>query len=58
MGRKWLYKLKLDWSEVHHMPARVVELKEKYKAVSSTDMGLLKAMTSRLVVSDEATPEG
>lgn len=57
MGRNWIQQLKLDWSRVNYVSDPVAQLCDKYAAVFSDQLGVVKGVKAKIQVSEKAVPK-
>lgn len=60
LGRDWLKEIKLNWSEIFQIRVSDPELEsllEEYKEVFGKDLGMVKGVTAKIHVDEEAKPK-
>ena len=56
-GRNWLERIKVNWTDVHHLQDSAVDrIVNKYKNLFRDELGTLKGMTAKLFVTPNVQP--
>ena len=56
-GRNWLKKIQLNWMSIKQVSTRLEQILKKYNDVFQNELGTLKGIQTKLVVSENATPK-